>query len=112
MPRDSSAPKLRCAEPLTLPEEKPRAKPLRVLTPLTLRVESASNRTELSDSDIAAKLRALRTQSTLTQEDAAFVSRLSSRTIGRLERGETDLSHVRYVFTLLSLVERRERGGK
>jgi transcriptional regulator with XRE-family HTH domain len=57
-------------------------------------------------------LRALRTQSTLTQEDAAFVSQLSLRTVGRLERGEVDLSHVRYVFALLGLIERLERGSK
>ncbi len=112
MARDSSAPKLRCADPFDLPVEKPRAKPLRVLTDLTLAAENDTNRTGLADSTIAAKLRALRTQSTLTQEDAAFIAQLSSRTVGRLERGEVDLSHVRYVFALLGLIERLERGDK
>ncbi len=112
MARDSSAPKLRCAAPFELPVEKPRAKPLRVLTQDTLAGDEEANRTGLSDKAIAAKLRALRTQSTLTQEDLAFVAQLSSRTVGRLERGEVDLSHVRYVFTLFALIERLERGDK
>ncbi len=112
MARDSSAPKLRCADPSELPIERPRAKPLRVLTDLTLAGEGPANRTGLADSEVAAKLRSLRTQSTLTQEDAAFVSQLSLRTVGRLERGEVDLSHVRYVFALLGLIERLERGQK
>ncbi len=111
MARDSSAPKLRCADSFDLPEEKPRAKPLRVLTDLTLAGGDETNRTELSDSAIAAKLRNLRTETLLTQEDAAAVTRLSSRTVGRLERGEIDLSHVRYVFMLFEF-RARQRGDK
>lgn len=111
MARDSSAPKLRCADPCDLPVERPRAKPLRVLTDLTLACGNDTNRTELSDSTIAAKLRALRTETLLTQEDAAAVTRLSSRTVGRLERGEVDLSHVRYVFMLFDF-RARQRGGE
>jgi DNA-binding XRE family transcriptional regulator len=111
MGRDSSAPKLRCAAPFELPVEKPRAKPLRVLTAYTLACDTEPNRTELSDSEVAAKLRALRMQSTLTQEDAAAISRLSSRTVGRLERAEVDLGQVRYVFALIAFQD-RQRGSK
>jgi DNA-binding XRE family transcriptional regulator len=107
MPRDSSAPKLRAADPLELPVEKPRAKPLRVLTPHTLASDCVVNRSGLTDSEIAARLRILRTESTLTQADAATVGGLSISTVGRLELGKVDLGHVRYVFALLDFCARQ-----
>jgi hypothetical protein len=110
MGRDSSAPKLECAAPLALPDEKPRAKQLRVSSVSVATADDAT-RTALSDSAIAARLRVLRTETQLTQEDAAALGAVWPRSVGRYERAEVDLSQARYVLRLVEFRE-RQKGGR
>lgn len=108
---NSSAPKLRCAEPVALPEERPRAKPLRVLT------ESVANETEerrkaASNSKAARELRLLRTETGLTQIDAATLAgEVSSRSVGSWERGDVDLGALRLFVALLEF-RAQQRGER
>lgn len=109
MGRNSSAPRILCAAPLALPDETPRAKRLRV-TSLSVATPDEAARTALSDSTYAAALRILRTETELTQEDAAALGAVSSRSVGRYERAEVDLSQVRYVLRLIEFRERQKAG--
>lgn len=109
--RDSSAPKLRVAAPIDFPEEKPRAKPLRVLTNLSLTADAAARRTEQSNRRAALKLLQLREETGLTQVDAATLESLSSKSIGRYERDEVDLAPLRYYLALLEF-RARQRGDR
>jgi len=109
MARDSSAPKLRCADPIGSQVERPRAKPLRVLTSLSVTEDGDAGRKAASNRRAALKLLQLRAETQLTQIDLAALSGDSSRSIGAWERGEVDLGPLR-VFVMLLEFRMRQRG--